>query len=31
MEVTSKVQWVDNASTTPHTVEINLELTNWKK
>ncbi len=31
MQVTSLVQWIDNASTKPHKVEFTTILTNWKK
>ena len=31
MNIKSIVKWMDSSSTNPHTVDIDLELTNWRK
>ena len=30
MRITSKVEWLDSAKSTPHTIELETILTNWK-
>lgn len=30
MKITSTVQWLDNAKATPHSIELEMILTNWK-
>lgn len=30
LQITSKVSWIDSAKTTPHTIELQTILTNWK-
>ena len=30
MRITSKVEWLDNSKSTPHTIELETILTNWK-